>query len=453
MVKFYKPEAKKVSPKHFSVVISDVDIKGKGIGKKDGVTWFVSGALPGEEVVVREISRKGSTGEAELISILTRSSDRQQPVCRYYEKCGGCSLQHMSASQELSCKVNGIKRLMNKVFRLDIPEPDKIEGSAKYGYRRSLRLSVQGDRREIHMGFRQEKNSRIVEIDECPVLKEGLSRLITPLRETLARLSNFKLIGHLELVSGDNGTALLVRTINLLPAGDEEIFRDFGNREHVAVYLQIRHEKGREELFQREELKALNPEILEGGRLWYNDAGVKVFFTPGDFIQINAEMNARMVAAVTDYLEPTLDDEIWDLFSGAGNFALALAGKVKHVYGVEVVRNMVYEARLNAETLGISNAEFILQDLSDDFAKTVWAKSQVNKVLLDPGRQGADRVMQHLIRKNVPRVVYVSCNPLTMIRDLKPLLDNGYIFEKWSAFNMFPNTEHVETVVLLSRAK
>ena len=108
---------------------------------------------------------------------------------------------------------------------------------------------------------------------------------------------------------------------------------------------------------------------------------------------------------------------------------------------------------MNAEALGISNAEFILQDLSDDFEKTVWAKSQVNKVLLDPGRQGADKVMQHLIRKKVPRVVYVSCNPLTMIRDLKPLLENGYVFEKWSAFNMFPNTEHVETVVLLSRGK
>ncbi len=453
MVKFYKPEAKKASPKHFSVVITDADIKGKGLGKREDVTWFVSGALPGEEVVVRELSRKGNVGEAELINILKRSPERQEPVCRYFGKCGGCSLQHMSEREELLCKVNGIRRLMNKVFRLEIPEPDRAETGARYGYRRSLRLSVQGDRREIHLGFRQEKNSKIVEITECPVLKEELSHLLQPLRETLLKLSNYKLIGHLELVSGNNGTAVLVRTINVLPECDEELFREFGNREKTAVYLQIRHEKGREDLVQREELKFLNPEIFGGERLWYDDAGVKVFFTPGDFIQVNGEMNARMVAAVTEYLDPSPDDEIWDLFSGGGNFALALAGKVKHVYGIEVVKNMVQEARMNAEALGISNAEFILQDLSDDFEKTVWAKSQVNKVLLDPGRQGADKVMQHLIRKKVPRVVYVSCNPLTMIRDLKPLLENGYVFEKWSAFNMFPNTEHVETVVLLSRGK
>ena len=266
MVKFYKPEAKKASPKHFSVVITDADIKGKGLGKREDVTWFVSGALPWEEVVVRELSRKGNVGEAELINILKRSPERQEPVCRYFGKCGGCSLQHMSEREELLCKVNGIRRLMNKVFRLEIPEPDRAETGARYGYRRSLRLSVQGDRREIHLGFREEKNSKIVEITECPVLKEELSHLIQPLRETLLKLSNYKLIGHLELVSGNNGKAVLVRTINVLPECDEELFREFGNREKTAVYLQIRHEKGREDLVQREELKFLNPEIYGGER-------------------------------------------------------------------------------------------------------------------------------------------------------------------------------------------
>ncbi len=449
MVNFYKPEPRKISVKHFSVNVTDIDIKGRGVGKENGVTWFIPGALINEKVVVREKSRKGNIGEAELISVLERNPERLSPKCRYFNSCGGCSLQYMPLAMENKIKVDGFKRLIKKVTNKELQDPELIFSGKDYGYRRSLRLSVQGDRREIHVGFREVKGKKIIEIDDCPVLEPELSSLVVPVREVMNKISNFKLIGHIELANSSLGSSMLVRTINVLPASDEQILKEFGNEHNVLVYLLVRHEKGREELEQREELRALNPEIFGNEKSFYDDSGLKVSFVPGDFIQVNSEVNKEMVQKAVSYLELSKEDDVWDLFSGLGNFTLSIATKANHVYGVEVVRNMVEEARKNATANGLNNVEFIMQDLAEDFTQTVWAKSSVNKVLLDPGRNGAELVIPYIIKKKVNKIVYVSCNPLTLVRDIKPLLMKGYEIEKWSAFNMFPKTEHLEVVVSL----
>jgi 23S rRNA (uracil1939-C5)-methyltransferase len=453
MVHFFRPQQKEISSKHFALNITDLDIKGRGVARLDNCTWFVEGALPGEEVIVRTIDLKKNIGIAELISVKKRSDKRLHPFCPNFAKCGGCSLQHMSVEHEMQSKVEGIKRLFKKVLQLDLNEPEKIVYEEEESYRRICRLSVTGDKREIHLGFREAFGKKIIEIEKCPILVDSLSDLIEPIRALLNKLSNFKLVGHIELVAADSCNVILVRTINILPKEDIDLLINFAKEKSILCYVLTRHEKQKEDLEQKEEIVCLNPELTKGEKPFYLIKGIKISFQPSDFIQVNSSINEKMVDCGIEYLDPHDSDEVLDLFCGLGNFTLPMASKVKHVYGIEGVWNMVHEANDNAKMAGILNAEFFVHDLDDDFEKTIWAKSNVSKVLLDPGRQGAARVMPYLIKRNVKNIVYVSCNPLTLVRDLGVLLNKGYMINKWSVFDMFPRTEHVETVVLLSRDK
>ena len=196
MVKFFKPQKKEISPKHFALNIVDVDITGRGVARDDkGITWFVPGALSGEEVVVRTVSvKKNGTGEAELISVKKRSDIRISPKCPNHN-CGGCSLQHMSVEHEKEFKARGVMRLMKKFLNQAPAEPESVVSGEEYHYRRIARLSVTGDKKEIHLGFREENGKALSEINECCVLQPELSALIPDLRELLQKISNYKLIG------------------------------------------------------------------------------------------------------------------------------------------------------------------------------------------------------------------------------------------------------------------
>ncbi len=453
MVHFFKPQQKEISTKHFALTITDLDIHGRGVAKNGNITWFVEGALPGEEVIVRTIDIKKNIGNAELISVKKRSVARVSPKCEYVPHCGGCSLQHMTPAMELTAKVQGVKRLFAKVLQLELPEPDQTLYGEEYQYRRICRLSVLGNRKEIHLGFREAYGKKLIEVEHCPVLEERLSKLIVPVRDMIVQLSNYKLVGHVELVAGDNTAMLLVRAINVMPAEDLQRIKEFAQQHNILGYVLTRHEKGSEELEQREELTCLNPEQTNNIKPYYTIEEQRISFLPNDFIQVNPAINKALVACALDYLNPQPEDEVLDLFCGLGNFTLPLAKRVKHVYGIEGVWDMVHEANANAQEAKLTNAEIFVHNLDDDFEKTIWAKSNLTKVLLDPGRQGAQRVMSYIAKRKIQQVVYVSCNPLTLVRDLAILLKEGYVVQKWSLFDMFPKTEHVETVVLLSREK
>lgn len=455
MVTFYKPEpkARAVSQHFFPLDITDIDLRGRGVARKDGVVWFVYAALPGEQVTVKALCQKGNVGEAVTIKVNKSSTDRTVPACPFISECGGCSLQHMSGDLEIKAKTNGIRRLFQKILGRDPGEPDGITVGSIYGYRRSARISVTGDKKEIHFGFRPILGKKkLVEISECPVMIPALSALIPDIRTTLEHLDNFKIIGHIELAAVDSGLVMLVRTIAPLSAHDSDLFKNFGEKHQTTVFIQTRHLKGKEELEDREDFSCLN--TLPDGtykKLWYDICGFKIGFVPGDFIQINSEVNQKMVSKAEEYLNLKSTDQVLDLFCGLGNFTIPLAAKCAHIYGIEGVSSMVRAARENAAATKFVNTDFVMQDLSDDFERTVWAKSDIDKVLMDPGRLGAEKVCNWLVKKSPEIIVYVSCNPLTMARDLRILLQGGYTFKKWSSFDMFPRTEHVETLVLMTK--
>lgn len=450
MVKFFKPQPKEVSNKHFSLMISDIDLRGRGVAKLNNVTWFVEGALLGEEVIVRAIDLKKNIGEAELISVKKRANDRLSPKCSYFGKCGGCSLQHMSSSVQLENKEQGLRRLFKKVVNIDLPSVDSVCMSNDYCYRRVCRVSVLGNKKEIQFGFREAYGTKIVEIDHCEILDTKLSNLLTPLRQLLENLSNYKIIGHVELYSVDSGVVVLFRTINSLSASDKELCKEFSEKHDLQIYVIERHLKGKEDLEDKEELYCLS---VRNENPYYMIDDLKIAFTPGAFIQVNPKINQDMISKCIDYLDLTKEDVVLDLFCGIGNFTLPIAKYAKNVIGIEGVGSMVNEAKENALLNNLNNAEFFIHDLDDDFEKTRWAKDKVTKVCLDPGRKGAQKVISYLIKKKIDVIVYISCNPLTFVRDLDDLIKNGYEVKKWSIFNMFPNTEHIESMYLIERKR
>ena len=452
MVQFFKPKQKEVSTKHFALTILDLDMKGRGVGKANNVTWFVKGALAGEEVIVRAIDVKKNIGNAELISIKRRSPARIKSICENSDKCGGCSLLHMTLEEELNAKVNGIKKIFKKQFGHVLIPIDAQVALCESGYRRVARLSIQADRKEFHIGFREAYGKKVVEIPTCPVMLESISKLITPLRAMYKHLSNFKLVGHIELVDAKPKPLVLFRCINKLTDADLELIRSFAKEQGVIAYTLTHYEKQKNELEDREVIEVLNPEALEGNeKPYYELFGLKVSFLPNDFIQINQQMNESLVKKALEYLALNDNDEVLDLFCGVGNFSLPIAQKAKHVYGIEGVWDMVKAGTLNAELNGLTNLEFCVHNLDEDFEKTKWANSKVTKALMDPGRSGGQKVVTYLAKRQIETIVYVSCNPLTLVRDLEVLLNKGYEIKKWSVFDMFPRTEHVEMICLLTR--
>lgn len=448
MVRFYKPTPKEVSPSHFELKIKDLDTRGRGIGQCNGITWFVEGALIGESVIVRAIEQKKNTGIAELITVKNRSEERVVPSCPYYGKCGGCSLLHMNIATESQSKISGVKRLLQKITGIEAGEPSKVVLGNRDGYRRVCRFSVIGNRRHIEIGFREAYGKKLVPVECCEVLHPCLNKLIPSLRAMLEEISDYKLVGHIELIAADNGPVVLVRAINLLLPKDKQLFMAYARKHQIKIYILERHEMGREDLVRKEELTMLNASEISDVP-YYTANGLKLNFSPTDFIQVNADVNRAMIETALGYLDLKPTDEVLDLFCGLGNFTLPIAQKVAHVYGIEVVGAMVRQAQENAEINGIKNVEFIVQDLEEEFERTLWAKSYVSKVLLDPGRQGAVRVMPYLVKRNIAHIVYVSCNPLSLARDLVVLVNAGYKLRSWSVFNMFPGTEHVETIALM----
>lgn len=184
---------------------------------------------------------------------------------------------------------------------------------------------------------------------------------------------------------------------------------------------------------------------------WYDSNGLRLTFSPRDFIQVNEGVNQQMVARALEWLDVQPEDRVLDLFCGMGNFTLPLATRAANVVGVEGVPALVEKGRENALNNGLHNVTFFHENLEEDVTRQPWAKNGFDKVLLDPARAGAAGVMQHIIKLEPIRVVYVSCNPATLARDSDALLNAGYVIRRLAMLDMFPHTGHLESMVLFER--
>lgn len=434
MAQFYSPGRRVATRQTITVTATDLDPFGQGVARHNGKAIFISGLLPDEQAEVTLTEDKKQFARAKVKRLLTRSPERVAPRCPHFGVCGGCQQQHASEPLQQRSKSASLQRLISRETGLDII-PESVISGPEYGYRRRARLGLQFQpkQQQLVMGFRKSGSNDLVPIKACPVLAPALASLLQPLHECLAEMKAVRRLGHAELVLADNGPVLVLRHLDPLKEQDLARLHNFSAQHHVMLYLQ-----GNDD-----ELVKLCDDAP-----FYQVDGLRLFFSPRDFIQVNDAVNQHMVAQALEWLEVESTDRVLDLFCGMGNFTLPLAKRAKQVVGVEGVATLVANGLYNAQINALNNVEFFQHNLEEDVTLQSWAKLGFDKVLLDPARAGAAGVMDHIVKLAPQKVVYVSCNPTTLARDSQVLIAAGYRMERVRMLDMFPHTGHLESMAL-----
>ncbi|MFT4676344.1 MAG: 23S rRNA (uracil1939-C5)-methyltransferase [Candidatus Azotimanducaceae bacterium] len=421
--------------------ITTTDLQSGGYCAADADSrLLVYGSLPGEQMTVMPFTRKQRKTFARPIEIATPSENRVTPPCAVADLCGGCSLQHMDPVAQVSFKQTQVQLEFADNQPLIWYPP--LLGDVEH-YRAKARLGVKfvDKKDKVLVGFREKLKPYIVETDRCHVLKAPVGDLLAELAILIEGLSVAREIPQIEVAMGDDITALVFRHLAPLTTEDEIALMSFGDLWRLHIYLQ----PGKPESITKLYPDDGNP-FLEYS---LPDLNVRYQFLPLDFTQVNPAINRQLIPRALALLELKKSDIVFDAFCGIGNFSLAMARQVEHVIGVENSEPSVERARHNADLNGITNCVFIAQDL---FAESLEFRGfqDVNKVLIDPPRTGAEALCKKLASRKVERVVYVSCNPVTLARDAKILVQNGYHFDGAGVVDMFPHTTHVESIASFS---
>lgn len=393
-----------------TIKITDLSHDGRGIGRLNGKTIFVEGAIPGDEVSIRIVQSQKTYDEAAVQEMLSASEQRVEPFCPVYNECGGCQLQHADIAAQRDWKAKHFLNALTKAVdakKCKIVEP--LVGDDK-SYRRRARF-VYGKHKTdkvAKFGFRAKASSEMVNIASCPLLTEAMNQALHVKREE-----------YLPLASRALKEITLVESF----ASDESPKMVWSDDESIA-----------------EAHYALNDLTFD--------------FPKDGFIQVNAEINQKMVSQALDWLELEAGHSVLDLFCGVGNFTLPIAQQAAKVIGVEGDPSLVDFAQKNANTNGLPNARFYKADLFESAKDFPWFNKQsYDRVLLDPGRQGAQAICSQLGKLNARIIVYVSCNAATLIRDVQLLEKQGYQLRKAGFMDMFPHTSHAEVMVQLVKTR
>jgi len=428
------------------VLVTKLSHDGRGIAHINGKTTFVFGALPDEEVIIKHINRRAQFDEAATTKIIKPSRERIEPGCAFFGACGGCSLQHMTQSSQISFKQSV---LLEQLEHFGKVKPENIIAplvSDPYGYRRKARYSVRfvAKKDRVLIGFRELHQPRfLADIDSCQVVHPKLGLIIKPLQDCLLKLENKKHIAQIEAGVGDNATALIFRHLETMSHADRKILVEFAKEHDIWLFLQPGGYKTIHKVYPVDQDIYLTYNISDN---------IILYFFPSDFTQINNNINRQMIQQALYFLELGITDVVLDLFCGIGNFSLPMAGRSAQVIGIEGEAAMVQRAHMNAERNGITNASFYRADLSEPEAlANVINNRAFNKILIDPPRSGARVLIENLSLENVSHIVYVSCNPATLARDAGILVGRGFSLTHVGVMDMFTHTEHVEAMAVFKR--
>jgi 23S rRNA (uracil1939-C5)-methyltransferase len=312
----------------------------------------------------------------------------------------------------------------------------------QWNYRRRGRLGVKDviKKERVLVGFRERAKPYIADLRRCEVLAEPVASLLMPLAALIQQLSVRAQLPQIEVAVAENATALVLRILQPLTDADSELLANFAREHRVEFLLQTGGPQT---------VRALNEPATE---LYYSlpEYNLRLQFQPLDFVQINAGLNAAMIHQALDLLGTGPEDRVLDLFCGLGNFSLPLARTAAAVAGVEGDAGLVARAGENAQRNGLANTAFHSADLSQPDPQARWWQGGYTQVLLDPPRAGAREVLRSIAALAPRRIVYVSCHPGTLARDLGELTqEHGFVVRAAGVLDMFPHTTHVESMVLL----
>jgi 23S rRNA (uracil1939-C5)-methyltransferase len=457
-------------------IIESISNDLKGVSHKNGKTCFIEGALPGERVQALLVNRKTRYENWQAVSIDQAAAERVQPKCPYINDCGGCQAAHISHQAQIAWKEAALLDQLKKSAGI-IPRrviAPLIGQSEQYRRRARLAYTFSQRSRKVSLGFRQKKQSDVVNIEGCLVLEPSLSALISPLRGFCQdRLRAQDAIGHIELLSAQRALrpeagsenasqeqqVVLFRLIKEFNALDLAALSEFAVEQDVRVFFQMPELQpefdipGQDQSIPVRIVELIKGQYVEGlSSLSYlvcdDEQTLRIAFSPNDFIQANANINEQMVKLVKEELCLDSNVSVYEFFSGVGNFTLPIAGHCRAIKSFEVSSTSVAQARDNVTTNGIDNVECYQIDLTDKVRLDRHLNKQCDRVLLDPPRTGAAELVGYIKTLKPKRVVYVSCNPSTLGRDARMLVDAGYELEAAGIIDMFANTPHAEAIAV-----
>ena len=433
---------------------------------KHGKKVFVSFALPNETVSVKITGSRKSMEEGDAALVLANPNpERTTPPCPHFGVCGGCSLQHWQPDGQIQFKQSVLAELLEHQAHIQ-PEhwlPPLV--ADRLGYRTKARMGVRYVEKKgtALVGFRERASNFLANLNECHVLDPRVGFEIEPLKALISSLDARDHIPQLELAMGetlddviDSKKSIAVIVRHMVDLGEHDIakLQAFFAERNWQLFLQP---KGSDTVHRIDPLYENNAHarpssltVPPTGGLFYRlpEFDVTFEFSPLDFTQVNLSVNRKMTKLAIDLLALQPGERVLDLFCGLGNFSLPLArqvGDTGFVIGVEGSSEMTQRAKMNATANGLHHTDFFAQDLTKDFSSEPWV-GQVDALLIDPPRSGALEVMQYLDKFNAKRIVYVSCNPITLARDTAVLLEKGYKLTHAGVMDMFCHTGHVESI-------
>lgn len=457
-------------------------VDGEGIGKYDGMTFFVKDALIGDEILARALKLKKNYGYARVEEILTPSPYRVEPKCPIHRQCGGCQIQALSYEKQLEFKGEKVRNNLLRIGGFSEEELDQVMEPTvgmdePYRYRNKAQFPVGKDKEgNLITGFYASRTHSIIPVTDCLL---GVSEN----EEILLAVKNYMQKNHIEPYDEKTGKGLIRHVLIRFGFTTKEIMvcliingtklqnqkdlidalTKIDGMTSISFNVNTRNTNvilgDRTECIWGQSYITDYIHLREGKDFTTTDTAIAYRISPQSFYQVNPEQTEKLYSLALEYAGLTGQESVWDLYCGIGTISLFLAQKAKQVYGVEIVPQAIEDARNNASINGITNAEFFVgkaEEVLPEFHESHKGKddtmSRPDVIVVDPPRKGCDRLCLDTILKMQPaRVVYVSCDSATLARDLRILCDGGYELKKVRPVDQFAHTGHVETVILLSR--
>ena len=438
----------------FEVDISDMGYEGEGITKIDGYTTFVKGALKGEKAQIKMLKVNKDYGFAKLLKVLKHSENREEPVCASFEKCGGCNLQHMSYESQLDYKTNLVKATLKKSLGYEVNVEEIIGMGIPYNYRNKVQYPVCDNK----IGFYAGRTHSLIENEKCYIQNEVADKLakdafkITQKNNvsTYNEKTGKGCLRHIITRVGVNTNEMM---LVLVTNGDELKNEKKIVEEIVSMYPRITA------IVQN--INEKNSNVILGDRCvnLYGEGYIydrlgdyKFKISPLSFYQVNPVQTEVLYNVAKDFAELTRNENVFDLYCGIGTISVFVADEAKNLFGVEIVEDAIKDAKENAEMNEKKNVEFICGKAEEVIPQKYKEGKTADVVFVDPPRKGCDvKLLETLKEMKSKKIVYISCNPATLARDLKYLTESGYEIKKVQPVDMFPQTSHIENVVLLER--
>lgn len=398
--------------------ITSLDHIGRGIGKIDNKVIFVENALPGEIITYKIKKERKNFFEGYSLEIIKESKERIKAICPYYNNCGGCNLMHTNYNNQVKYKEDKIKNIINKYLNNNIKINDIVKSDIFFNYRNKITFQV-----KEKIGFYNKRSNNIVYVDNCLLANDKINNLIPYLNKL--DLNNIK---NITCRTNDIDLMIIISVKNKIDTDD--IINMLKN---VCTSIIINYNG--------------KFECIYGNNFIINKIGnLKYYVTNDGFFQINNNVTYKMYSKIKDYCNLRGNETILDLYCGSGTIGLFLSENCKKVIGVEINKSSILCANENKKLNNINNCEFICNSTDN-----IKLKNKFDIIIVDPPRSGlSKKTINDIIKSNVSKIIYTSCDPMTLTRDLNILKDYYNIIEI-TPFDMFPNTHHVECVCLLQK--